>query len=313
MTVTATTAYAPASEALDLVRALLADLDITQRAFLTPTGAVRASNVATFTTTLPHGLVPQDVVNVQAVDDPTFNGKYNVVDVPTSTTFTVSNPGADVSSGHGFLDQLSQGDVYTDTVLFPFLKLAYRTVQRELLGDGSKTMTKEIILENFAADATVLNDSTDPALPGDFLGPRELWERQAGTTTFFREMAPCNALPERPEAQYNCQFSWRQDAIYFVGATQATDIRLRYYAAMDDLENTDSLILIRGGLDPVTYKCALLAAGSRSSTLLALWSQEYQSAIGLVKDLQEHARQYLPSRRRPYGGRRNSYNRGAWY
>lgn len=313
MSVVPTQPYAPASEAMELIRSLLADLDVVAQAFITPTGAVRAANVATFTTTIAHGYVPYDIVNVQAVDVSTFNGKYSIIEVPTSTTFKVENPGTDISSGHGYIDQIGRGDVYTDTVLLPFVKMAYRITQRELLGDGSKTQTREHILENFAAEATVLDDATSPALPTDFLGPRQLWERPYLSEVRFREMEPCNALPDRPVSAYNCLFSWREDAIYFIGANQALDIKLRYYAAQPDIESADSLILIRGGLDPVVFKGAMLASGSRSSPLLPVWNTEYQVSIDKIKDLQEHARQYLPSRRKPYGRGGRGVGGRAWY
>ncbi len=315
MPVVPTTPYPPASEAMELIRSLLADLDVVERAYITPTGAVRAANVSTFTETVAHGFVVGDIVNVQAVDDPTFNGKYPVLTVPTITTFTVENPDVDASSGHGYIDQIGRGDVYTNTVLLNFVKLAYRTVQRELLGEGNKGMTRELVLENFSANATVINDATFPALPTDFLAPREVWERPYLSTVRFKWMQPVNVIPDRPIAPYNCVYAWYDDSLYFVGANQALDLKIRYYSAEPDIFSEDSLILIRGGLDAVVYKGAMLACGSRSSPLLPVWNQEYTVAIERMKDLQEHARQYLPSRRRPYGrgGRINNGNGKAWY
>lgn len=55
------------------------------------------SNVATLTTSAAHGLAVDDVVWVEGVDS-TFNGKYTVTGVPTTTTFTYAKTASNVSS-----------------------------------------------------------------------------------------------------------------------------------------------------------------------------------------------------------------------
>jgi hypothetical protein len=55
------------------------------------------SNVATLTTSDAHTFLAGDVVVVSGVDA-TFNGTYNIIAVPTSTTFTYSKTAANVTS-----------------------------------------------------------------------------------------------------------------------------------------------------------------------------------------------------------------------
>jgi hypothetical protein len=55
------------------------------------------SNVATLTTAAAHGLAVGDEVWVEGVDS-TFNGKYTVTGVPTTTTFTYAKTAGNVSS-----------------------------------------------------------------------------------------------------------------------------------------------------------------------------------------------------------------------
>jgi hypothetical protein len=55
------------------------------------------SNVATLTTAAAHGLAVDDEVWVEGVDS-TFNGKYTVTGIPTTTTFTYAKTNANVSS-----------------------------------------------------------------------------------------------------------------------------------------------------------------------------------------------------------------------
>ena len=60
---------------------------------VTVTRMKRFSNVATFTTATPHGLLAGDKVTVIGVD-PTLDNTYTVATAPTTTTFTVSNTGS---------------------------------------------------------------------------------------------------------------------------------------------------------------------------------------------------------------------------
>jgi len=55
------------------------------------------SNVATLTTSAAHGLAVDDQIWVEGVDS-TFNGKYTVTGVPTTTTFTYAKTASNVAS-----------------------------------------------------------------------------------------------------------------------------------------------------------------------------------------------------------------------
>lgn len=68
-------------------------------------GAVRvsATSVVTITTTTTLGLLPGDAVLIAGVADNSFNGIFTVTSVPTSTSFTFTQTGADASSGGGVI------------------------------------------------------------------------------------------------------------------------------------------------------------------------------------------------------------------
>ena len=55
------------------------------------------NDVATLTTSTPHGLLPGDGIIINGVDA-TFNGSYTIISTPTSTTFTYSKDASNVSS-----------------------------------------------------------------------------------------------------------------------------------------------------------------------------------------------------------------------
>jgi hypothetical protein len=61
------------------------------------TNKALASNVATLTTSLAHQFLPGDTVLVVDVD-PTFDGTYTILGVPTTTTFTYALTAANVAS-----------------------------------------------------------------------------------------------------------------------------------------------------------------------------------------------------------------------
>ncbi len=64
-------------------------------------GAVRASGVVTITLTSQHSFVAGQVVTVSGVTDTSFLGNFSIVSVPSNTTFTYNQSGADAASGGG--------------------------------------------------------------------------------------------------------------------------------------------------------------------------------------------------------------------
>jgi len=70
-------------------------------ATITSTGAVRAANVVTITTTSDHGFATGQLVVIAGVTDNSFNGTFTIASTPSNTTFTYSQTGGDASSGSG--------------------------------------------------------------------------------------------------------------------------------------------------------------------------------------------------------------------
>lgn len=299
MPVLSTSGFSLASEALDLVRSLLADKD--QLPAVPITTASRTSNIVTITTGSVHGLVVGDIVQLVGITDTSFNGTHEVAEVPTTTTFKFAQTASNGSSSNGTAEKVHQGDVYTDTVLLPFLNAAYRQIQRKLIANGSKTMISEATFTAVAAGLTELTEASTPSLPEDFLAPRELQERVTGTGKYIPMNGPVDMLPDAAQTTYNRVWSWREDGLFFVGATSSLDIRLRYDKSLPRLSGPDSVILIRGGLDAVAYLCAALASSSRGSTQASSLASLSTDALNDFLNSQAKSRQYSPVRRRGYG------------
>ena len=66
-------------------------------------GAVRAANVVTITTTSPHGLGTGQSVTISGVSDSSFNGTFTIAAVPSKTTFTYAQTDPDATSGGGIV------------------------------------------------------------------------------------------------------------------------------------------------------------------------------------------------------------------
>jgi YVTN family beta-propeller protein len=65
------------------------------------TGARRSSNIVTITTSTAHNLNNGQVVVISGVADTSFNGTFTITSVPSTTTFTLTQSGADATSGGG--------------------------------------------------------------------------------------------------------------------------------------------------------------------------------------------------------------------
>lgn len=207
------------------------------------------------------------------------------------------------------------GNLFTDGVLLPYANAAYRKVQRALANVRSGAFLSDDVLLVVPAVAAVdpsgqvsITDATAPPnqLPTDLLVPLKLWERPAGSSSDFAEMADLSdhgGLPSEPQGQSLRYWEWRADGIYFLGATQDIQVRLRYEKAFPDLTDATSPLLIRNAQEAVAYFTAAMASAARGAPLAARWDAAGADAL---EDLVARAtlrEQHTNRRRRPYGWR----------
>jgi len=207
------------------------------------------------------------------------------------------------------------GNLFTDTVLLPYANAGYRKVQRALANIGSSSFLTDDVLLVVPAVAAVdpsmqvsITDSTAPPnqLPFDLLVPMKLWERPNGSTDDFAEMIDLTdhgGLPSQEQGSALGFWEWRTDGLWFLGATQDTQIRLRYQASLPDLTDATSPVLIRNAQEAIAYFTAALASGARGSPLSERWDDAGDDAL---EDLIARAvlrEQQSVRRRRPYSWR----------
>jgi hypothetical protein len=209
----------------------------------------------------------------------------------------------------------SQGNLFTDAVLLPYVNSAYRKMQRAIGNAGAGGFIQDDVLLVVTAvtgtDTSLqvsITDATPPPnqLPTDLLFPLKLWERPNGSAQDFVEMVDLSqhgGLPSRAQDVTLNVWEWRADGIYFLGATQDTQIRLRYLKAFPDLTDATSPVLVRNAQEAIAYASAALAGWARGSPLAAKWDDAAADAIEDLVTACVRREQNTPRRRRPFSAR----------
>ena len=209
----------------------------------------------------------------------------------------------------------SQGNLFTDAVLLPYVNAAYRSVQRALantsaggfLTDNFTAVVPAVAVPDSSAQVSI-TDSTAPPnqLPTDLIVPQKLWERPNGSTQDFVEMVDLShhgGLPSRVQDVTLSVWEWRADGIYLLGATQDTQVRIRYLKAYPDLTDATSPVLVRNAQEAIAYGAAALAAWARGSPLAQKWDDAASDAVEDLVSQAVRREQQSGHRRRPYSSR----------
>jgi hypothetical protein len=210
------------------------------------------------------------------------------------------------------------GNWATDTVLLPYANAAYRATQRKIANaGGTGFITDDTLLVIAAVPANqqdpgtqvVLDDASAPPnqLPSNLLVPLKIWERPNLSTQDFSEMRDLTlhgGLPSRLQMQSLGDWEWRTDGIYFVGATQDTQIRLRFQSAFPDLTGPTDIILIRGAQECLAQGTAAFTGFARGSPLADKMEALFNDSVEDVVIENVRAQQNAGVRRRPYNRRR---------
>ena len=207
------------------------------------------------------------------------------------------------------------GNLFTDSVLLPYVNSAYRKLQRALAAAGQETFLVDDVLLVVAAVTAVdpsaqvvIDDSTAPPnqLPTDLLVPLDLWERANGSSDDFVEMADLSlrgGLPSMQQGSTLQYWEWRQDGLWFCGATQDTQIRLRYQKSYPDLTDASSVVLVRSAQEAIAYAGAAMAALARGSPFAERWDGVAEDALEDLISTTVRRDQRGARRRRPYSWR----------
>jgi hypothetical protein len=204
------------------------------------------------------------------------------------------------------------GNLFTDGTLMPYLNSAYRKVQRALenvqsgsqLSDDTLLLVPAIAQVDVAARVAITDASAPPGqLPTDLLVPLALWERPNGSSDDFTEMADLSnhgGLPSEPQTLTLRYWEWRADGIYLLGATQDTQVRLRYRKAYPELIDASSPVLIRNAQEALAYFTAAMASAARGAPQAVRWDDAGADALEDLVARATQREQRSARRRRPY-------------
>ena len=127
---------------------------------VTGTGANRAGNVVTITTTTPHQIFVGQSATISGMANTTFNGVFTVVSVPTPTTFTYNQTAANAVSGGG---SVTVPALTAQLITFPALN-PQETRTANLNATTKSTLTNGTVVSN---TANISNKSTVDPNPAD--------------------------------------------------------------------------------------------------------------------------------------------------
>ena len=209
----------------------------------------------------------------------------------------------------------AQGNLFTDAVLLPYSNSAYRKVQRAIGNGGGGGFIQDdallVVTAVPAADPSVqvsISDASAPPnqLPTDLLVPLKIWERANGSSDDFADMVDLTrhgGLPSREQGLTLGCWEWRADGLWFLGATQDTQIRLRYLKAYPDFTDATSPVLVRNAQEALAYGTAALAGWARGSPLAEKWDDAAGDAIEDLVVAAVRREQQSVRRRKPFSSR----------
>lgn len=156
----------------------------------------------------------------------------------------------------GLLNDAAQTS-FTNTVLLPYLKIAFDEMQIAL--DGYQTP----FVNKAAAPVTVAAAATTMTAPTDMVRPTNLWERLQGSTLpeDYVEMHELNWDPKITPVREKNFWAWVGNAFLFPASTSDRQILLEYVATLTDpaIPGNDSVQLQRVHVF-LQYRVAGLAA-----------------------------------------------------
>ena len=115
---------------------------------------------------------------------------------------------------------------FTAAVLQPAFEMAYEELTEEM---ARNHLTKQ--LRTVVYPLTANTTSLTPAAIGvsNFGELYSMEERIYGSTGIFTLVTACTALPQRQAVEKLIEYEWSNDTWNFIGATVATQLRIRYY------------------------------------------------------------------------------------
>jgi len=188
-------------------------------------------------------------------------------------------------------------DLYTDTVLLPYLQIANDDLSDELVDNGA-TVPKEV-----SVDLILPIGQKSPVLPNDFIVPIEVFEKNSGETDeYYRFMTQRDFLPNGVPGTTLGVWTWREQQINTLGSTTGKSLRVRYYRLIASVLGATSNVELTHALNYLAYHTGALAAEHIGQNRVKAIDLEQQAQVKLAKLLKKEVKQNQARvfRRRPF-------------
>lgn len=215
-----------------------------------------------------------------------------------------------LATARALLDPTGQG-LFTDAALLPYLNVAYRAIRDEVTAIREWS-ANEAVTMLYAVPPQTGSLSAYQVQGGelaDLEQPIAIRERPAGTTPeSFQEVRQVAELPSRSPDLLLHEYEWRGDGIYFVGASQALDLEIRYVRVWPTIQSAADCLAVGALANTLGWwTAALMAFALREEAqaqqyLAAARHLLYQRVNDFVKTSQITLRRPRPYRSGP-GGR----------
>jgi hypothetical protein len=190
----------------------------------------------------------------------------------------------------------ASAQLFTDAKLLPLLREAYGFMETELEENGVPT-------KNVIADTKIIPSGVTQylPLPKDFIWPIKLEERLAGSSDLFQPMTQKRWTPQLLQSDKLIYWDWREDEIFFLGATTNREVKLYYQKTFPSLDDIDAVVLGKAEQYLVAKMAALAHIFiQQNETLASIADQAANNNISQIINIQTKKSQALPVRRKPY-------------
>lgn len=192
--------------------------------------------------------------------------------------------------------------VYTDAVLLPFAVDAVDELQLELELNGGLVLQKRGTALTVGTTVTSITYASTPALPADLLEPLNLEERLSGSSDMYVPLIRRQWTPDVLPTDSLRYYDWREQALFFIGATSARQLRIDYLKRALTITTISDSITINNSQMFLIDRIAALAAryiGSNPTRADEL-DQEAEINLNKLTRIAAKAKQGVRTRRRPF-------------
>jgi hypothetical protein len=208
------------------------------------------------------------------------------------------------------------GQKYTNDALLTYTQDAQDELEDALQEIGSELFGEtSAVLAVPALTTEIRYTVTNPVLPADLVEVRDLYEKASGADiSTFVPMGLVKVLVPRAQGVTLDEYVWEEQALKFIGATGARDIRILYkkgFPAIIDPADQAQIIPFNRAAPFMSYKISALAAEliAQNHTRALVLHQSAEVALDRILNNRTRQLQSAPRRRRAWT--RDSRRRGG--